>query len=58
MSVLVSDYSAYDLADYIADVSEQVAGVRVWDMDAVDLALLAHFIYPDGAVGLLAELMN
>ncbi|MDV3125723.1 hypothetical protein M1247_12420 [Mycobacterium sp. 21AC1] len=54
VSVLAQDYSAYDLADHIADVMQETLpdGRRIWNLPALDLALLAVQNYPGGATAL------
>lgn len=58
VSVLAHEFSAFDLADHLADVMPETLadGRRIWDMDATDLALLAVDYYPGGAVALQMEL--
>lgn len=47
--VLANEYTAFDLADHMADVMpEVVGGRRIWDMSAFDLAVLAAEFYPGG----------
>jgi hypothetical protein len=58
VSVLAHDYSAYDLADHIADVIETLSdGQSIWTLSAMELALLASDYYPGGAIGLQLALM-
>ncbi|OJZ68181.1 hypothetical protein BRW64_00875 [Mycolicibacterium diernhoferi] len=53
VSVLANGYTAFDLADHLADVMPKVIDDRrIWDMDPLELALLAVDHYPGGAVGL------
>lgn len=54
LSVLAWDYSAYDLADHLADVMPETMpdGRQLWDLPAQELAMLAVDRYPGGACGL------
>ena len=54
VSVLAHDYSAFDLADHLADfMPERLAdGRSIWSLPAVDLAKLSTVYYPTGADGL------
>lgn len=60
IAVLAGDYSAYDLADHLADVMPETMpdGRRIWDMPAMELAVLASSRYPGGASGLQLALMG
>lgn len=60
VSVLVHDYCAYDLADHLADVMPETLadGRSIWDMPAIELAMLSVVHYPGGAVGLQLALMG
>lgn len=56
--VLSQDFSAFDLADHMADYIPETLpdGRRIWDMSALDLALLAATSYPGGADALQARM--
>lgn len=59
VSVLSSDYDAFDIADHLADVMpEATVQGSIWAMSALDLALLAVDNYPGGAMGLQLTLMG
>ena len=59
MSVLINSYSPVDMADLICDYHPtEVVGKRsLWELSSEELVLLAHLVYPDGAVGLQMDLM-
>lgn len=53
MCVLANDFTAFDLADHLADVMpETVNGRRIWNMTPLELAKLAVSHYPGGAAAL------
>lgn len=59
VAVMAGYYSAYDLADHMADVMPEVIdGRSLWDMDAMELAVLASLRYPGGACSLQLALMG
>lgn len=59
VSVLAGEYSAFDMADLLADVCEVAPdGRSVWQMSPMELALFAVDVYPDGAAGLQLALMD
>lgn len=56
--ILAEDYSAFDLADHLADVMPETLadGRSLWDLSAHELAVLASAQHPDGATGLQCRL--